>query len=96
MEQVKIKHVSTVNKVARSPAHTFAVDCAGQGAENKISVFSVQEVFLQANHRCSRKQENWVHPASWYNGYRVFPWGKMRPGRAADHSPPSSAAVMGE
>jgi len=30
------------------------------------------------------------------NGYRVFLVGKMRPGRAADHSPPSSAAVMEE
>jgi len=29
-----------------------------------------------------------------YNGYRVFPGGKVRPGRAADHSPPSSATVM--
>jgi len=26
----------------------------------------------------------------------VFPGDKMRPGRAADHSPPSSAAVMEE
>ena len=24
----------------------------------------------------------------------ISPWGKVRPGRAADHSPPSSAAVM--
>jgi hypothetical protein len=31
-----------------------------------------------------------------YNGYRVFPGGKLRPGRAADHSPPSSAAVIEE
>ena len=31
-----------------------------------------------------------------YNGYRVFPRGKVRPGRAADHSPPSSAVVMEE
>jgi hypothetical protein len=30
------------------------------------------------------------------NGYRVFPGGKVRPGRAADHSPPSSAVVMEE
>ena len=29
-----------------------------------------------------------------YNGYRFFPGCKMRPGRAADHSPLSSAAVM--
>ena len=32
----------------------------------------------------------WAHPAS-YNGYRVFPGGKERPGRDADPSPPSSA-----
>ena len=31
-----------------------------------------------------------------YNVYGVFPWGKVRPGRAADHSPHSSAAVMEE
>ena len=31
-----------------------------------------------------------------YNGYSVFPGGKVRPGRAADHSPPSSVAVMEE
>ena len=33
-------------------------------------------------------------PSLPYNGYRVFPRGKIRPGRAADHSPPSSAVVM--
>jgi hypothetical protein len=32
-------------------------------------------------------------PSHLYNGYRVFPRGKVRMGRAADHSPPSSAAV---
>ena len=30
------------------------------------------------------------------NGYRVFPGGKLRPERAADHSLRSSAAVMEE
>jgi len=35
-----------------------------------------------------------AHPTSCKNGYRFFPGGKVRPGRAADHSPPSSAAVM--
>ena len=30
------------------------------------------------------------------NGYGVFPGDKVRPERAADHSPPSSAAVMEE
>ena len=31
-----------------------------------------------------------------YNGYRVFPGGKVRSGHAAENSPPSSAAVMEE
>ena len=33
-------------------------------------------------------------PSLLYSGYRVFPGGKVRPGRAADHSPPSSAEVL--
>ena len=36
----------------------------------------------------------WGPPSLLYNGYRVFPGGKVRPGRAADHSPPSSAVIM--
>ena len=35
-------------------------------------------------------------PSLLYNGYWVFPGGKVRPGHAADHPPPSSAAVMEE
>jgi len=31
-----------------------------------------------------------------HNGYRIFPGGKVRPGRTADLSPSSSAAVMEE
>jgi hypothetical protein len=38
----------------------------------------------------------WSPPNLLYNGYRVFPGGKERPGRAADHSPLSSAAVIDE
>jgi hypothetical protein len=38
----------------------------------------------------------WGSPSLLYNGYRVFPGSKVRPGRAADHSPSSSAAVMEE
>jgi len=33
----------------------------------------------------------WSPPNLLYNGYRVFPGGKERPGRDADPSPPSSA-----
>jgi hypothetical protein len=38
----------------------------------------------------------WGPPSHLYNVYLVFPGGKVRPGRAADHSPPSSVAVMAE
>jgi len=49
--------------------------------------------------RCGRnfppvQTDLWGPPSLLYNGYRVFPGGKVRSGRAADHSPPSSAAVM--
>jgi len=37
-----------------------------------------------------------AHPVSCKMGIESFPEGKVRPGRAADHSPPSSAAVMEE
>ena len=36
----------------------------------------------------------WGPPSLLYNGYRVFPGGKERPGRDADPSPSSSAVVM--
>jgi len=38
----------------------------------------------------------WGPPSLLYNGYRVFPEGKERPGRDADPSPPSSAVVKKE
>jgi hypothetical protein len=33
-------------------------------------------------------------PSLLYNGYRAFPGGKVRLGRAADHSPPPSSAAV--
>jgi len=44
----------------------------------------------------ARPDRPWSPPSFLYNGYRVFPGGKVWPGRVADHSPPSSAAVMEE
>ena len=35
----------------------------------------------------TRPDRPWGPPSPLYNGYRVFPGGKVRPGRAADHSP---------
>ena len=38
----------------------------------------------------------WGPPSLLYKGYPVFPGGKVRLGRATDHSPPSSAKVLKE
>jgi len=38
----------------------------------------------------------WGPPSLLYDGYRVFPGGKERPGRGLDPSPPSSVVVMKE
>jgi hypothetical protein len=38
----------------------------------------------------------WGPPSLLYNGYRVFPRGKVQPGHASEHIPPSSAEVMEE
>ena len=39
----------------------------------------------------TRPDRPWGPPSLLYNGYRVFPGGKLRPRRDADPSPPSSA-----
>jgi len=39
----------------------------------------------------TRPDRPWGPPSLLYNGYRVFPGGKERPGRDADPSPSSSA-----
>ena len=44
----------------------------------------------------ARPNRPWGPPSLLYSGYRVFPGGKLRPGRAADHSSPSSSAIMEE
>ena len=41
-------------------------------------------------------ESRWGPPSLLYNVYRACPGVKVRPGRAADHSPPSTAAVMKE
>ena len=44
----------------------------------------------------ARPDRPWGPPSLLYNRYRVFPGGKVRPERAADHSSPSSAEVLEE
>jgi len=48
------------------------------------------EIFRTCPHR------PWGPPSLLYKGYRVVPGGKERPGRDADHSPPSSAVAKKE
>jgi hypothetical protein len=40
---------------------------------------------------CTCSDRSWSPPSLLYNGYRVFPGGKERPGRDADPSLPASA-----
>ena len=44
----------------------------------------------------ARLDRPWGSHSILHNGYRVFSGRKVRPGLVADHSPPSSAAVMEE
>jgi len=44
----------------------------------------------------ARPDRPWNPLSLLYNGYQVFSGGKLRPGRAAVHSPPSSAEVLEE
>ena len=45
---------------------------------------------------CTCPDRPWGPPSLLYNGYRVSPGGKERPGRDADPSPPSRAVVKKE
>jgi hypothetical protein len=64
-------------------ATDYGVD--GPGIESRCG-----EIFRTYPHRL------WDPPSLLYSWYRVFPGGKVRPGRSVDHSPPSSAEVMEE
>jgi len=57
-------------------ANTYGLD--GPGMESRGG-----EIFRTCPDR------SWGSPSLLYNEYRVFPGGKVRPGRDADPSPPS-------
>ena len=61
---------------------TTAYGLAGPGIESRWG-----EIFRTCPDR------PWGPPSLLYNEYRVFPGGKVRPGRDADPSSPSSAEV---
>ena len=64
-------------------ANDYGLD--GSGIESRWG-----EIFRNSPDR------SWGQSSRMYNGYRVFPGGKVRPELTADHSPHSSAAVMEE
>ena len=62
----------------------------GYGLDGPVSNPDVGEIFRTC------PDLPWGPPSLLYNGYRVFPRCKERPGRDADPSPPSSAIVKKE
>jgi len=64
------------------------------GIATELPGWTVRGRILVGTKFSARPDPLWGPPSLLYNGYRVFPGGKVRPGHAADHSPPSSAAVM--
>ena len=65
-----------------------------QSVQRLTTGWTVRDRIPVGTRLSARPDRPWDPPSLLYNGYRVFPGGKVRPGRAADHSPPSSAAVM--
>jgi len=79
----------------------FLVNCHGlgpvaQSVKRLTTGCTVRHQIPVGTRFSARLDRPWGPPSLLYNEYRVFPGVKVRPGRAADHSPPSSAAVMEE
>jgi hypothetical protein len=61
-----------------------------------LCYYNVRESNPEGARFSARPDRSWGPPSLLYIGYRVFPGGKVRPGRAAVHSPHSSAEVLEE
>jgi len=72
------------------------VGWVAQSVWRLTTVWTVRDRIPMGTRFSARPDRPWGPPNLLYSGYRVFPLGKVWPGRAADHSPPSSAAVMEE
>jgi hypothetical protein len=70
----------------RRPVSSVGI-AAGYGLDGKGIESRWGEIFRTCPDR------SWGPPSLLNNGYRVFPRGRMRPGRDGDPSPPSSAEV---
>jgi hypothetical protein len=72
------------------PAGSSVGIATDYGLDGPVSIPGWGEIFRTCPDR------SWGPPSLLYNGYRVFPGSKVRPGSAADHSPHSNAVVMEE
>ena len=75
---------------------TYRLALVAQSVQPLTMGWTAWDRILVGTRFSTRPDRPWGPPSLLYNGYWVFPGGKVRPGRAADHSPPSSAAVMEE
>ena len=79
-----------------TPHHEIEVGRVAQSVQLLTTGWTVRDRIPVGTRFSARPDRPWGPLSLLYNRYRVFPGGKVRPGRAADHSPPSSAAVMEE
>jgi hypothetical protein len=70
------------------------VSVVGIASGYRLDGTGIESRWRELFHTCPDRP--WGPPSLLYNGYRVFPGGKERPGSDADASPPSSAMVMNE
>jgi len=76
--------------------YIYIVGWVAQSLQRLTTGWTVRDRIPVGTRFSARPDRPWDPLSLLYNGYRVFPGGKVRPGSAADHSPPSSAAVMEE
>ena len=75
---------------------TCMVSRVAQSVQRLTRGWTVRDRIPVGTRLSARQCRLWGPPNLLYNGYRVFPGGKVWPRRAADHSPPSIAAVVEE
>jgi len=93
---VGVPHVMVWGGQGESRSYYYCGPGSSVGITTELPGWKVRDRFPVGT-RFSARPDRPCGPASLlYNRYRVFPGGKVRPGRAADHSPTSSAAVMEE
>ena len=76
--------------------HLHSVGSVAQSAWRLTTGWTVQDRIPVETRFSTHPDRPWGPPSLLYNGYPIFHRGKVRPGRAANHSPPSSAAAMEE